>query len=73
MILEIISDETLEFGHPCSITHKFFVLLTDCKIVFQDKIALLSFNRDDVRNALTGTEIVNDIVKTALEACYRSK
>ncbi|PAJ74713.1 enoyl-CoA hydratase [Pseudoalteromonas sp. NBT06-2] len=38
--------------------------LTDCKIVFQDKIALLSFNRDDVRNALTGTEIVNDIVKT---------
>jgi len=38
--------------------------LTDCKISLNNNIVLLSFNRDDVRNALTGTEIVSDIVKT---------
>ena len=31
--LEIISDDKLEFGHPCSITHKFLVLETDLNIV----------------------------------------
>jgi len=38
--------------------------LVDCKISLNNNIALLSFTRDDVRNALTGTAIVNDIVKT---------
>ena len=31
---EIMSDDMLEFGQPCSITHKFFVLLTEFNIVF---------------------------------------
>lgn len=38
--------------------------LIDCNISLNNNIALLSFNRDDVKKALTGTEIVNDIVKT---------
>ena len=32
--LEIMSDDKLEFGQPCSITQRFFVLLTDFNIVF---------------------------------------
>ena len=32
--LDIMSDDKLEFGHPCSMTHRFLVLLTDCNMVF---------------------------------------
>ena len=38
--------------------------LTDCTLGFSNKIATLTFNRDDVRNALTGTAIADDIVNT---------
>lgn len=38
--------------------------LTDCLLSLEKKILTLTFNRDDVRNALTGTHIVDDIVKT---------
>ena len=40
--------------------------LTDCSLEVIDRVALLTFNRDDVRNALTGTTLVDDIV-TAVE------
>ena len=39
--------------------------LVDSTLTFENKIATLMFNRHDVRNALTGTEITQDIVKTA--------
>lgn len=39
--------------------------LVDSTLTFENKIATLTFNRHDVRNALTGTEITQDIVKTA--------
>ncbi|WP_068545623.1 enoyl-CoA hydratase-related protein [Thalassotalea crassostreae] len=38
--------------------------LTDCTLGFSNKIATLTFNRDDVRNALTGTAITDDIANT---------
>lgn len=38
--------------------------LIDCKLELKSKVATLTFQRDDVRNALTGTGIVDDIVKT---------
>jgi len=38
--------------------------LTDAKLEIDGRIAVLTFNRDDVRNALTGTELVSDIVNT---------
>jgi enoyl-CoA hydratase/carnithine racemase len=38
--------------------------LIDCNLDLNDKVATLTFLRDDVRNALTGTGIVDDIVKT---------
>ena len=38
--------------------------LEDCKISVENKIVTLTFNRHDVRNALTGTAIANDIVAT---------
>ncbi len=37
--------------------------LVDCKIDIIGKIALLYLNRDDLRNALTGTNIIQDIEK----------
>ena len=37
-------------------------VLNDCLLEIQDAVALLSFNRDDVRNAVTGTAIVDEIV-----------
>lgn len=40
--------------------------LTDSTLEIDDRVALLTFNRDDVRNALTGTALVQDIV-TAVE------
>ena len=38
--------------------------LKDSKIVLNNKIAILKFNRHDVRNALTGTELISDIIST---------
>ncbi len=38
--------------------------LKDSEITLKNKIAILKFNRDDVRNALTGTKIINDIIST---------
>ncbi len=38
--------------------------LVDCKLTLEDKIATLSFDRHDVRNALTSTAIADDIVNT---------
>ncbi|WP_298774615.1 enoyl-CoA hydratase-related protein [uncultured Shewanella sp.] len=38
--------------------------LVDSMLSFENHILTLTFNRDDVRNALTGTHIVDDIVQT---------
>jgi enoyl-CoA hydratase/carnithine racemase len=38
--------------------------LQDCLITFEDGITTLTFNRHDVRNALTSTAIADDIVHT---------
>jgi len=38
-------------------------LLSDATLDVADRIAVLSFDRDDVRNALTGTALVDDIVR----------
>jgi enoyl-CoA hydratase/carnithine racemase len=38
-------------------------VLTDATLVVNDGVALLTFNRDDVRNALTGTALVGEIIK----------
>ena len=37
---------------------------TDATLTLDDRIAVLTFDRDDVRNALTGTELASDIVNT---------
>lgn len=39
-------------------------VLKDSVLEIQDRIAVLTFNRDDVRNALTGTYLVEDILQT---------
>lgn len=39
--------------------------LTDAQLEINDRVATLKFNRDDVRNALTGTALVDDIVSVA--------
>ena len=39
--------------------------LIDAELVVEDRIAILTLNRDDVRNILTGTELVNDIVNVS--------
>lgn len=36
--------------------------VTDAQLEINDRVATLKFNRDDVRNALTGTTLVDDIV-----------
>ncbi len=36
--------------------------VTDAQLEISDRVATLKFNRDDVRNALTGTALVGDIV-----------
>lgn len=36
-------------------------VLRDCALAVEGRVALLTFRRDDVRNALTSTELVNDI------------
>jgi enoyl-CoA hydratase/carnithine racemase len=38
--------------------------LTDALIAVDGRVATLTFNRDDVRNELTGTKLVDDIVQT---------
>jgi len=38
--------------------------LKDALLDVSDKVATLTFNRDDVRNALTGTNLIDDIVDT---------
>ena len=40
-------------------------LTTDAHLEINDRVATLKFNRDDVRNALTGTALVEDIVTVA--------
>lgn len=39
--------------------------LNDASIELDNRVATLTFRRDDVRNALTGTSLVEDIVQTA--------
>lgn len=39
--------------------------VTDAQLEIADRIATLKFNRDDLRNALTGTTLVDDIVNVA--------
>jgi enoyl-CoA hydratase/carnithine racemase len=39
--------------------------LTDATLELENRVATLTFNRDDVRNALTGTTLIDDIVTTA--------
>ena len=39
--------------------------LTDATIELENRVATLTFRRDDVRNALTGTALLDDIVQTA--------
>lgn len=46
--------------------------LTDAKLQVENRVAVLSFQRDDVRNALTGTALVDDIV-TTIEWCNRNE
>ena len=38
--------------------------LTDASLSLENRVATLTFNRDDVRNALTGTALIDDIVNT---------
>ncbi len=38
--------------------------LVDCSLETSDRIAVLTFRRDDVRNALTGTALIDDILNT---------
>ena len=37
----------------------------DATLSLEDRVAVLSLDRDDVRNALTGTALIEDIVRTA--------
>ena len=41
-----------------------FPTLIDCNLSLENNIATLAFNRHDVRNALTGTDIADDIITT---------
>jgi hypothetical protein len=38
--------------------------LENASLVLDNRVATLTFQRDDMRNALTGTELTNDIVAT---------
>ncbi|MCZ4306971.1 enoyl-CoA hydratase-related protein [Zoogloeaceae bacterium G21618-S1] len=40
-------------------------LLKDALLTVENRVATLTFNRDDVRNALTGTGLIDDIVNVA--------
>jgi len=46
--------------------------LTDATLSLIERVARLTLNRDDVRNALTGTTLVEDI-RTALDWCNRNQ
>ncbi|NLF53857.1 MAG: enoyl-CoA hydratase, partial [Thauera phenolivorans] len=39
--------------------------LTDALLALEDRVATLTLNRHDVRNALTGTALIDDIVAVA--------
>ena len=39
--------------------------LTDSQLSLQNRVAVLTLNRDDVRNALTGTKLVEEIITVA--------
>ena len=39
-------------------------VIVDSKLTLNNNIVTLTFNRHDVRNALTGTAITDDIVNT---------
>ncbi len=39
-------------------------VLKDAALTFDERVATLTFKRDDVRNALTGTELTSDIITT---------
>ena len=40
--------------------------LKDSKLIIKKKIAKLEFNRNDIRNALTGSWLIEDLVNTIL-------
>ncbi|MBJ56815.1 MAG: enoyl-CoA hydratase [Rickettsiales bacterium] len=40
------------------------IKLSDSFFSVKDKVGLLTFNRDDIRNALTGSHLIEDIIKT---------
>ncbi|MEH6824109.1 MAG: enoyl-CoA hydratase-related protein [Motiliproteus sp.] len=40
-------------------------LLTDALLTLENRIATLTLNRHDLRNALTGTQLIDDIIATA--------
>jgi len=46
--------------------------LTDARLTLENRVAELTFNRDDVRNALTGTALVEEIIAT-LDWCNRTE
>jgi enoyl-CoA hydratase/carnithine racemase len=39
-------------------------VLIDSTLEIQDRVAVITFKRDDLRNALTGTALVEDILQT---------
>ncbi|MFA7384482.1 MAG: enoyl-CoA hydratase-related protein [Desulfurivibrionaceae bacterium] len=39
-------------------------VLKDSGLEIRDRVAVMTFNRDDLRNALTGTALIEDILKT---------
>lgn len=48
-------------------------LLSDATLEVVDRVALFSFDRDDVRNALTGTALVDDLVRALTWANANSR
>lgn len=45
-------------------TDSMFPTLTDAELTLEQRVAVLTFNRDDLRNALTGSNLIDDIVNT---------
>ena len=39
--------------------------LTDALLTLKDRVATLTLNRHDLRNALTGSKLIDDIISTA--------
>lgn len=46
------------------VTTQLLPQLTDALLVLQDRVATLTLNRHDLRNALTGTSLIDDIITT---------